>query len=69
VVIRAAVVVVGLATAFIPRLGHSTEQPPVQSIQLASTTSVDNSGLLGHILPLFTNETGIAVRVLAQGTG
>jgi len=38
-------------------------------IVLASTTSVDNSGLLGHILPEFTRETGIAVRVLALGTG
>ena len=36
---------------------------------LASTTSVDNSGLLGHILPLFTKKTGIEVRVIAQGTG
>ncbi len=40
-----------------------------QSIVLASTTSVDNSGLLGAILPLFTQATGITVRVLAQGTG
>jgi tungstate transport system substrate-binding protein len=39
------------------------------SIVLASTTSVDNSGLLGHILPLFTTETGIEVKVVAQGTG
>ena len=40
-----------------------------QSIVLASTTSVDNSGLLAAILPVFTRETGIGVRVLAQGTG
>jgi tungstate transport system substrate-binding protein len=40
-----------------------------RSITLASTTSVDNSGLLAHILPVFTKATGIAVRVLAQGTG
>ena len=36
---------------------------------LASTTLVENSGLLAHILPEFTKETGISVRVLAQGTG
>ncbi|MGE5268692.1 MAG: substrate-binding domain-containing protein [Thiohalocapsa sp.] len=42
---------------------------PVTSIVLASTTSVDNSGLLAAILPLFTAESGIAVHVLAQGTG
>jgi tungstate transport system substrate-binding protein len=40
-----------------------------ESILLASTTSVDNSGLLAKILPQFTAKTGIAVRVLAQGTG
>ncbi len=40
-----------------------------QTIVLASTTSVENSGLLAHILPEFTQKTGIAVHVLAQGTG
>ena len=40
-----------------------------RSIVLASTTSVQDSGLLEHILPAFTSATGIEVRVLAQGTG
>ena len=40
-----------------------------ETIVLASTTSVENSGFLAHILPEFTNKTGISVRVLAQGTG
>ena len=40
-----------------------------EAIVLASTTSVENSGLLEHIVPEFTRETGISVRVLAQGTG
>ena len=40
-----------------------------EAIVLASTTSMENSGLLAHILPEFTKETGISVRVLAQGTG
>src|ERR1043166_8501021 len=40
-----------------------------QSIVLASTTSVESSGLLAHILPGFTARTGIAVNVVAQGTG
>jgi tungstate transport system substrate-binding protein len=39
------------------------------TIILASTTSVENSGLLAHILPQFTEKTGIVVRVVAQGTG
>jgi tungstate transport system substrate-binding protein len=38
-------------------------------ITVASTTSTDQSGLFGHILPIFTQETGIAVRVVALGTG
>jgi tungstate transport system substrate-binding protein len=38
-------------------------------ITVASTTSTEQSGLFGHILPLFTARTGIAVRVLALGTG
>jgi tungstate transport system substrate-binding protein len=53
-------------------LGHAAvaaEPPAPQSIILASTTSVENSGLLAHILPAFTQETGITVHVLAQGTG
>jgi tungstate transport system substrate-binding protein len=40
-----------------------------ESIVLASTTSVQDSGLLEHILPAFTAATGIDVRVLAQGSG
>ena len=38
-------------------------------ITVASTTSTENSGLFGHILPLFTKKTGVAVRVVAVGTG
>ena len=38
-------------------------------ITVASTTSTENSGLFGHILPMFQAETGIEVRVVAQGTG
>lgn len=40
-----------------------------QSITLASTTSTQNSGLYEHILPVFSQDTGIAVRVIAVGTG
>ena len=38
-------------------------------ITVASTTSTVNSGLLDYLLPAFTAETGIEVRVLALGTG
>lgn len=40
-----------------------------KSIVLASTTSVESSGLLANILPQFTAKTGITVNVVAQGTG
>ena len=38
-------------------------------ITVASTTSTENSGLFQAILPLFQRATGIAVRVVAVGTG
>jgi tungstate transport system substrate-binding protein len=40
-----------------------------KSIVVASTTSTEQSGLFGHILPLFEKETGISVKVVAVGTG
>jgi tungstate transport system substrate-binding protein len=38
-------------------------------ITVASTTSTEQSGLFGYLLPLFTHKTGISVRVVALGTG
>jgi tungstate transport system substrate-binding protein len=58
-----------LFVAFLAHTAVAAEQPVPQSIILASTTSVENSGLLAHVLPVFTKETGITVHVLAQGTG
>ena len=40
-----------------------------KSIVVASTTSTQDSGLFGYLLPLFKQKTGITVRVIAQGTG
>jgi len=40
-----------------------------KSIVVASTTSTQDSGLFGHILPMFKTKTGIDVKVVAQGTG
>ena len=39
------------------------------SIVVASTTSTQDSGLFGHILPIFKQKTGLQLRVVAQGTG
>ncbi|TVP85127.1 MAG: sulfate transporter [Thioalkalivibrio sp.] len=38
-------------------------------ITLASTTSTEQSGLFRHLIPSFTERTGIQVRVVAVGTG
>ncbi|MGD9614354.1 MAG: substrate-binding domain-containing protein [Alphaproteobacteria bacterium] len=40
-----------------------------KSIVVASTTSTQDTGLFGHLLPLFKAKTGIDVKVIALGTG
>ncbi len=40
-----------------------------RSIVVASTTSTQDSGLFGYLLPIVKQKTGIEVKVLAQGTG
>src|SRR3954470_12006130 len=40
-----------------------------KSIVVASTTSTQDSGLFGYILPAFKARTGIDVKVISQGTG
>jgi tungstate transport system substrate-binding protein len=47
-----------------PSVGQSTK-----SITVASTTSTEQSGLFKHLLPKFTEKTGIEVKVVAVGTG
>ncbi|HSV50498.1 MAG TPA: extracellular solute-binding protein [Burkholderiaceae bacterium] len=40
-----------------------------QTITMASTTSTEQSGLFGHLLPEFKKASGIDVKVVALGTG
>ncbi|MBI2771599.1 MAG: extracellular solute-binding protein [Burkholderiales bacterium] len=40
-----------------------------QSITMASTTSTEQSGLFGHLLPEFKKASGIDIKVVAVGTG
>jgi tungstate transport system substrate-binding protein len=47
--------------------GSAFAQQP--SIVVASTTSTEQSGLFGFLLPRFSEKTGIAVKVVAVGTG
>ena len=49
--------------------GLSTVSAQDKSIVVASTTSTQDSGLFGYLLPLFKAKTGIDVKVVAQGTG
>jgi tungstate transport system substrate-binding protein len=50
-------------------LGAAPAQAQDKPIVVASTTSTQDSGLFGHILPLFKAKTGIDVKVVSQGTG
>ncbi len=47
----------------------STAAYAQKSIVVSSTTSTEQSGLFGHILPPFEKKTGIQVKVVAVGTG
>jgi tungstate transport system substrate-binding protein len=58
-----------LAAAFVVLAPLVSAKAAERFITVASTTSTENSGLFGHILPLFTGKTGIEVRVIAVGTG
>jgi tungstate transport system substrate-binding protein len=55
-----------VALASLSSLGTAWAQ---SSIVVASTTSTEQSGLFGHILPQFKQATGIDVKVVALGTG
>ena len=50
-------------------LGTISAQAQERFITVASTTSTEQSGLFGHLLPRFEQKTGIKVHVVAMGTG
>jgi tungstate transport system substrate-binding protein len=54
-------------------LGQASLSTPVstqdRSVVVAAGTTIQDSGLFNHLLPLFNAKTGIAVKVVAQGTG
>jgi tungstate transport system substrate-binding protein len=60
-------VVAGLACSSLLCSGGALAQE--RTITVASTTSTEQSGLFGHLLPRFTAASGIAVKVVAVGTG
>lgn len=55
-----------IAAALVLAAGGAWAQP---AITMASTTSTEQSGLFGHLLPEFRKATGIDVKVVAVGTG
>ena len=61
--------IVPFALAVALALGFMPAQAQEKSIVVASTTSTQDSGLFGYLLPLFKAKTGIDVKVIAQGTG
>ena len=60
-----------LAAAVSPARAQDKSQDTSQdkSILVASTTSTQDSGLFGYLLPIVKAKTGITVKVIAQGTG
>jgi tungstate transport system substrate-binding protein len=50
-------------------MSRMSAQAQERFITVASTTSTEQSGLFGHLLPRFEQKTGIKVRVVAVGTG
>jgi len=73
---RRLVLVLALACPSLPALAQAIQPaaPPTAAansrfITVSSTTSTQDSGLFGHLLPLFKQKSGIEVRVVSQGTG
>ena len=62
---RTVMVAAALAAAIFTAPVHAQDR----SIVVSSTTSTQDSGLFGYLLPLFKQKTGIDVKVVAQGTG
>src|SRR5690242_3489570 len=62
---RTFIAAVALASVVFAAPAHAQDK----SIVVSSTTSTQDSGLFGYILPIFKQKTGIEVKVVAQGTG
>ncbi|MDQ3170396.1 MAG: substrate-binding domain-containing protein [Acidobacteriota bacterium] len=59
----------GLVTAAFVALSLGCGAPRPDAIRIATTTSVDNSGLLDALVPAFEQESGVNVQVIAVGSG
>ena len=63
-----ALLLAGLLSLMAPHAVWAQPAPP-KFIVMASTTSTEQSGLFAHLLPQFTQASGIAVKVVAVGSG
>ena len=61
--------IAALAGLFVATGGSTGSLAQERTITVASTTSTEQSGLFGFLLPKFTAATGIGVKVVAVGTG
>ncbi len=52
-----------------PQAAQTTPKPANPNVILATTTSTQDSGLLGVLVPLFEKKTGYTVKTIAVGTG
>jgi tungstate transport system substrate-binding protein len=57
------------AIFFAAMVGLGGAQAQERAITVASTTSTEQSGLFGYLLPRFKEATGVSVKVVAVGTG
>ena len=48
---------------------QTEDEPQTSTIRLATTTSLQDSGLLTELLPTFTDRTGTEIDVIAVGSG
>jgi tungstate transport system substrate-binding protein len=60
---------VALLVASVALAAHAQARAQDRFITVASTTSTEQSGLFGYLLPIFEKKSGIQVRVVALGTG
>jgi tungstate transport system substrate-binding protein len=57
---------VALGITFAAPFAHAQDD---KVLRLSTTTSTENSGLLGYLLPSFEARTGLKVKVISVGTG
>ena len=60
--------IAGLVCA-VPFAHAQSDTQSGKPLRLSTTTSTENSGLLGYLLPAFEAKTGIKVNVISVGTG